>query len=85
MKELLLLPVSPLRVTVWVADKVADEVDRQQFGSGAVVRQLGEIEEARGRGELDEDTAEELEGRVIDRQLSRAQPTTEPEEEAEDG
>jgi len=28
--QLALLPVAPLRFTVWVADKVAEEVERQQ-------------------------------------------------------
>lgn len=73
-KELTLLPVAPLRFTVWVADQIADEADRQQFGSAAGVQQLEEIEEARRRGEIDEEEAAEREAGVIEGQVSREQP-----------
>jgi hypothetical protein len=83
-KELVLLPVAPLRFTVWVAEQVADEADRQQYSAGAGVRQLDEIEEDRQRGELSEEDAGELEGKVIEQQLS-ARPTSEREEDAQGG
>jgi hypothetical protein len=83
-KELVLLPVAPLRFTVWVAEQVADEADRQQYSAGAGVRQLDEIEEGRQSGELSEDDAGELEGKVIEQQLS-ARPTSEREEDAQGG
>lgn len=66
LKELALLPVAPLRFTVWVAQQVADEADRQQRGPGAPARRLHRIDEARRRGELDEDEAATLEGRVLE-------------------
>jgi hypothetical protein len=83
-KELVLLPVAPLRFTVWVADQVAEEADRQQYSAGAGVRQLDEIEQGRERGELSEDEAAEAEGKVIEQQLS-ARPTSEREEDAQGG
>jgi hypothetical protein len=76
-KELVLLPVAPLRFTVWVADKVADEADREQYSMGAGVQQIEEIEEAREKGELDEEEAEEREGEILDQQLTRARPEEE--------
>ncbi len=79
-KELVLLPVSPLRFTVWVADQVADEADRQEFSAGAGVQQLEEIEEARKRGEIDEEEAAEREGEIIEGQVSHGRP-----EEGDDG
>jgi hypothetical protein len=84
-KELVLLPVAPLRFTVWVAEQVADEADRQQYSVGAGVQQLEELEEAREKGELDEEEAEEREGEVIEQQLTGAPSTTEQEEDAEGG
>jgi hypothetical protein len=84
-KELVLLPVAPLRFTVWVAEQVADEADRQQYSVGAGVQQLDELEEAREKGELDEEEAEELEGEVIEQQLSGAPSTTKQEEDAQGG
>jgi Gas vesicle protein G len=83
-KELVLLPVAPLRFTVWVADQVAEEADRQQYSPEAGMQQLEEIEEARERGELDEQEAGELEGEIIEQQVSRAQPA-EDEEGAQGG
>jgi Gas vesicle protein G len=65
-KEMALLPVAPLRLTVWVADKVAEQVDHEQNSPQARVRRLREIEDARARGELDEEQAAELEARVLE-------------------
>jgi Gas vesicle protein G len=67
MKELTLLPVAPLRFTVWVAGKVAEQADHEQNSPEAIVRQLQEIEQARVRGELDDDQAAELEVQVLTR------------------
>jgi hypothetical protein len=82
-KELGLLPVAPLRFTVWVADKVAEEADRQEFSPEAGARRIQEIEEAREKGELGEEKAEELQGEVIEEQVTR--PSTEQEEDSEGG
>jgi hypothetical protein len=84
-KELVLLPVAPLRFTVWVAEQVTEEADRQQYSVGAGVQQLDEIEQAREKGELGEEEAEEREGEVIDQQLTGAPSTTEQEGDAEGG
>jgi hypothetical protein len=67
MKELALLPVAPLRFTVWVAGKVAEQADHEQNSPEAIVRQLQEIEQARLRGELDEEEAAEREVQVLER------------------
>jgi len=73
-KELVLLPVAPLRFTGWVAEQLADEADRQQFGAAAGVQQLEEIEQARDSGEIDEEEAARHEGEVLETQMSRAEP-----------
>jgi ribosomal protein L16 Arg81 hydroxylase len=73
-KELTLLPVAPLRFTVWVAEKVSEEVDRQEFSTGAGIRKLEEIEQARERGELDEREAQEREAAVLQEQMSQTPP-----------
>lgn len=65
-KEITLLPVAPLRFTVWVADKVAEELDHEFRSPEAYVRRLREIENAHGRGELDDEQAAELEARVLE-------------------
>jgi Gas vesicle protein G len=70
-KELVLLPVAPLRFTVWVAGYVAEEADRQEFSPEAAVRKLEGIRAARERGELDEELAEELEAEILQQQIER--------------
>jgi hypothetical protein len=84
-KELVLLPVAPLRFTVWVADQVAQEAERQQFSPGARVQQLEEVEEAREKGELDEEEAADIEGEIIEQHVSPATPIPEGEEDAQRG
>lgn len=71
-KELALLPVAPLRFTVWVAGQVAEEADRQEFSMEAAVRKLEAIHQARERGELDEQEAADLEAKILEQQMSRA-------------
>ena len=66
-KELFLLPVAPLRFTVWVAGKVAEHADHEENSPEALVRRLREIDDARARGELDDEQAAELEAQVIAR------------------
>jgi hypothetical protein len=66
-KELSLLPVAPLRLTVWVAGKVTEQADHELNSPAAFVQRLREIEDARARGELDDEQAAELEAQVIAR------------------
>jgi gas vesicle protein GvpG len=50
-KELVLLPLAPARGTVWVAEQLADEVDRQLYDEDNIKRELVqlEIDDAEGR------------------------------------
>lgn len=79
-KEIVLLPAAPVRLSgeavkfsTWVADKVAEEAEREHFSTGAGVRKLQEIEDAREEGRLDEEQAAELEAQVLEQQLEAAQ------------
>lgn len=71
-KELLLLPVAPVRLTAWVSERIAEDVDRSTYGQSAGVEQLDQIEEARASGELGGRQAEALEEEVLEQQLTRA-------------
>jgi hypothetical protein len=64
---LLLLPLAPVRGTVWIAEKLAEEAAREMDEGRVVRRQLAEAELSYERGEL---TVEELE-RVEDELLER--------------
>jgi hypothetical protein len=73
-KELVLLPVAPLRFTVWIGDKVAEQVERERSSPEAHMRQLREIDEKRQRGELDEEQAAEAEAKIIEAETDTAPP-----------
>lgn len=66
MKELVLLPLAPVRFTVWVIDQVAQDADQRLNSPQAKMQRLREIEEARERGELHEEHAAELEAQIIE-------------------
>jgi hypothetical protein len=71
-KELLLLPIAPVRGTLWVAERITDEVEREHSSGGAAVEQLDQVEEAKESGEVDEKEAEERQDQIVERQLVRA-------------
>ena len=78
-KEILLLPAAPIRMArasgrfpVWVTEKVAEQAEQDHYGTGAGVRRLHEIAEAREEGRIDEEEAAVLEGHVLDEQLEAA-------------
>jgi gas vesicle protein GvpG len=73
-KEIVLLPVAPFRGTLWVAERIADQVEQERYGDGAVVEQLDRLEEAKQSGELDEREAAEREEEILEEQLVRAAP-----------
>ena len=74
---ILLAPLAPVRGVVWVAEKIADEVERREFSEAAGVRQLEEIDQQRKRGEIDEQEARAREAEIIERQMRRAKDATE--------
>jgi hypothetical protein len=84
-KELALLPVAPLRFTVWVAGKISEQVDEQEFSPGAAVRKIEAIEQARERGEIDAAEAEEREAAILQQQMDRAKRGTVAREDVEGG
>jgi hypothetical protein len=73
---ILLAPIAPVRGVVWVAERIAEEVERQELSEAAGVRQLEEIDQQRQRGEIDEDEARAREAEIIKRQRSRANDVT---------
>lgn len=83
-KELVLLPVAPMRFTVWVIDQVAQDVDRQQNSPQAHMQRLREVEAARDKDEIDEDRAAELEAGILE-EASGPQMTIENDDGGEDG
>lgn len=61
------LPLAPLRGTVWVAEQVRDEADRQLHDPALIRRQLEQIADARREGTIDDDEADSAERELVAR------------------
>jgi hypothetical protein len=73
---LLLLPLAPLRGTVWLAEKLAEEAARELDDETAVRRLLVEAELELERGALTEEEFERIEDELLER-LDLARTTEE--------
>lgn len=68
---LLTLPLAPVRGTIWVAERVLEEAERQLNDPEAIERQIIEAEAAYERGELSEDEFEQVEEELVARLLGQ--------------
>jgi Gas vesicle protein G len=68
---LLTLPLAPVRGTMWVAERVLEEAERQLNDPRAIEQQLIEAEAAYDRGELSEQEFEQMEDELLARLLSQ--------------
>jgi hypothetical protein len=66
---LLTLPLAPVRGTVWIAERLLDEAERQLRDPRAIEAQLLEAEEAHERGELTVEELDEIEDELLGRLL----------------
>jgi len=64
---LLTLPLAPVRGTIWLAERILEEAERDFYDEDAIRAQLMEIEAAREAGEIDEQTAAEAEDILLER------------------
>lgn len=66
---LLTLPLAPVRGTVWLAERIQEQAERELYDESAIRAGLLEIEEARAAGEADERELDEIEDALIERLL----------------
>jgi Gas vesicle protein G len=64
---LLTLPLAPARGLVWVFDQVVEEAEAQLHDPKRIRAELANAEAALERGEIDEETYEEVERELLDR------------------
>jgi len=64
---LLLLPLAPLRGTIWIAERLAEYAESELSDERAVRRLLVEAEAAVDSGELTEAEFDEIEDALLDR------------------
>lgn len=70
---LVLLPLAPVRGTIWIAEQLAAQAERELDQEVAVRRLLLEAEAALERGELTQDEYERVEDELLDRlEVARA-------------
>jgi glycine/D-amino acid oxidase-like deaminating enzyme len=77
-KGLLTLPLAPVRGTVWVAEQVQEEAERQYYDPGVIRRELEEVERLRSGGEISEDEAEEAEDALVERLMESRRRQSSP-------
>jgi hypothetical protein len=64
---LLTLPLAPARGLVWVFEQVAEEAEAQYYDPARIRAELADAEAALERGEMDEQSYDELERELLDR------------------
>jgi predicted ATPase len=64
---LLLLPLAPVRGTIWIAERLAEQAERELDEETSVRRLLLEAEAALERGELSEAEYEAIEDELLER------------------
>jgi len=66
---LLTLPLAPVRGTIWVAERLLEEAERELNDPAALERQLLEAEAAVERGELSPEDFDVLEDELLRRMI----------------
>lgn len=64
---LLTLPLSPLRGTVWLAERLQEQAEAELFDASAIRADLLELEELRATGEVDEAELTAAEDALVER------------------
>jgi hypothetical protein len=64
---LLLLPLAPVRGTVWIAERLLEEAERELNDPAAIEQRLVEAEEAHERGELSDEELADIEDELVRR------------------
>ena len=79
-RGLALLPLAPVAGVVWVADRLADEAERQLTDDGAIRQQLADLAAAYDAGEVSSEDYD-----LIEEQLLRQMQPTVQRLDIEDG
>jgi hypothetical protein len=67
---LVTLPLAPVRGTIWIAEVLLEEAERQMRDPAVVEQQLLEAEDAHERGELTDEEFADIEDELLGRLLS---------------
>jgi len=64
---LLTLPIAPVRGVAWIAERAAEQAERELYDESAIRRQLVEAEFAHEAGDLDDEEFAHLEEELLGR------------------
>lgn len=67
---LLTLPLAPVRGTVWLAELLLAEAEKQEYDESALTARLFELEELRATGEFSDEEIEEAENALVERLIA---------------
>ena len=82
---LLTLPLAPVRGVVWVAERVAEEVERELYDEGNIRRQLLQVELDHEDGKLSDEDRNAQEEALLERLAVSQMLEAMPGEELADG
>ena len=64
---LLTLPLAPVRGVAWVAEKVAEEAERELYDENRIMQELSELESAKDRGEISDESFDASVDQLLER------------------
>ncbi|AQT70695.1 MULTISPECIES: gas vesicle protein GvpG [Streptomyces] len=64
---LLTLPAAPVRAVTWVAQRVVEQAEEEYYDPAPIWRELGDLEQALVRGEIDQEEFDLREDALLDR------------------
>jgi Gas vesicle protein G len=67
LRELLLVPLAPVRVAHWTVGKVVDAAEREHYGPSAVRRELAELSQQLDDGSITAEEFDVREDELLDR------------------
>ncbi len=67
---LLTLPLTPVRGTVWIAERLLEQAEAELNDENAIIAQLMKIDAAREAGEISEEDAAEAEDILLERLIA---------------
>jgi hypothetical protein len=66
-KELVLLPLAPVRGTVWVTEQIAEEADRKLYDENNIKRELVQLEIDSEEGRISDQERTAMEDELLER------------------
>jgi hypothetical protein len=79
-KELVLLPLAPVRGTVWVTEQITEEAERRLYEEDSIKREMLQLEIESDEGRLGEKERAAKEDELLDRLAISRQRQTEEQE-----